>query len=165
MSHDFDDILRANRRYAESFDLAGLSGKAAAGIAVVTCMDVRVDPLPMLGLRPGDANVIRNPGGRVTPQVLEALVLATNLLGVRRIVVVEHTRCAVAGSTEAAVRQKVAEASGMDCAWQPFLVAGDQKTALTQDVAAVRSHPLIADGVEVGGFLYDVETGLVEQLV
>jgi carbonic anhydrase len=162
---DFDDIIEANRAYAETFDRAGASGTANAGVAVVTCMDVRVDPLPMLGLEPGDANVIRNPGGRVTPQVLEALTLATHLLGVRRVVVVQHTKCAVAGTTDEAVRQRVSEASGQDAAWQPFLVAGDQHEALRRDVAAVRSYPLVADGVDAGGFLYDVDTGLVEQVV
>ena len=80
MSHAFDDILAANARYAETFDRAGAEGRAEAGLAVITCMDARVDPLPMLGLRPGDAKVIRNAGGRVTPRVLEALVLATHLL-------------------------------------------------------------------------------------
>lgn len=165
MSHDFDEILQANQQYAQTFEHEGLSGKAAAGLAVVTCMDVRVDPLPMLGLNPGDANVLRNPGGRVTPQVLEALVLATHLLGVDRIMVIEHTRCAVAGSTPEAVRQRVSEASGKDASWQPFLVAGDQEVALREDVAAVRSYPLLADGVEVGGFMYDVDTGLVSRVV
>ena len=84
MSTDFDDILEANREFAKTFDLAGFDGVAHAGIAIVTCMDSRIAPLQMLGLHPGDAKIFRNPGGRVTPQALEALVLGVHLLKVER---------------------------------------------------------------------------------
>lgn len=165
MSHTFDDILEANRRYAETFDRAGAGGEAAAGLAVITCMDARIDPLPMLGLQPGDAKIIRNAGGRVTPRVLEALVLATHLLGVRRVLVIPHTRCAAARWSQAELRHKVSDASGRDASWQSFLVVEDQKQALLEDVELARSYPLIADGVEIGGFMYDVDTGKLEELV
>jgi carbonic anhydrase len=162
---DFDDLLAANRDFAADFGLAGFDGIAHAGIAVVTCMDSRIDPLGMLGLQPGDAKIFRNPGGRVTPQALEALVLGVHLLNVDRVLVVPHTRCAVATSTEAELRERVAESAGVDASWQPFSVVEDQVAALAEDVAKVRSHPLIPDTVLVGGFLYDVDTGLLEQKV
>ena len=79
MPDDFEDLLAANRTYAHTHDLAGFDGIAHAGIAVVTCMDSRIDPLGMLGLKPGDAKIFRNPGGRVTSNALEALVLAVHL--------------------------------------------------------------------------------------
>ncbi|GAB2447200.1 carbonic anhydrase [Nocardioides hungaricus] len=161
----FDDLLAANRGFAASFDLAGFDGVAHAGVAIVTCMDSRIDPLGMLGLRPGDAKIFRNPGGRVTPQALEALVLGVHLLNVERILVVPHTRCAVASSTEAELRERVAASAGRDASWQPFHVVGDQEAALREDVQKVRSHPLIPGSVQVGGFLYDVDTGLLEQLL
>lgn len=165
MTQTFDDILEANRGYAAAFDRAGADGTAEAGLAVITCMDARIDPLPMLGLRPGDAKVIRNAGGRVTPRVLEALVLATHLLGVSRVMVIPHTRCAAARWSEAELRAKITEASGKDASWQTFLTIHDQLQGLRDDVAAARSYPLLAEGVEVGGFLYDVDTGKLEQLV
>lgn len=165
MSHTFDDILTANARYAETFDRAGADGTAGAGLAVITCMDARIDPLPMLGLRPGDAKVIRNAGGRVTPRVLEALVLATHLLGVRRVMVVPHTKCAAARWSENELRHKISEASGKDASWQTFLTINDQLRGLREDVEMARSYPLIADGVEIGGFMYDVDTGKLEELV
>ena len=84
MSDAFDDLLAANRTFAESFDLEGFDGVAHAGVAVVTCMDSRIDPLRMLGLRAGDAKIFRNPGGRVTSAALEALVLGVHILGVDR---------------------------------------------------------------------------------
>ncbi|WP_299447678.1 carbonic anhydrase [uncultured Phycicoccus sp.] len=161
----FEDLLAANAEFARNFDLAGFDGVAHAGIALVTCMDSRIDPLRMLGLAPGDAKIFRNPGGRVTPQALEALVLGVHLLGVRRILVVPHTRCAMASATEEDIRQRVGESAGVDASWQRFGVVADQDDALRQDVAAVRAHPLIGERALVGGFVYDVDTGLLSRRV
>ena len=159
----FDDLLAANREFAETFDLGGFDGVAHAGVAVVTCMDSRIDPLRMLGLSHGDAKIFRNPGGRVTPAALEALVLGVHLLGVERVLVVPHTRCAVASSTEAELRERVAASAGVDASWQQFHVVSDQVQALREDVHKVRAHPLVPGTVDVGGFIYDVDTGLLEQ--
>lgn len=161
----FDDLLAANRTFAEEFDFGGFDGIAKAGVAIVTCMDSRIAPLAMVGLQPGDAKIFRNPGGRVTPQALEALVLGVHLLGVERVLVVPHTRCAMAASTEPELRRRIGESAGVDASWQRFGVVLDQRDALLQDVAAVRTHPLIGDRAEVGGFLYDVDSGLLEQVV
>jgi len=165
VSHDFDDILAANRDFARDFGLSGFDGVAHAGIAVVTCMDSRIDPLGMLGLKPGDAKIFRNPGGRVTEQALEALVLGVHLLNVKRILVVPHTRCAMASSTEAQLQERVGASAGQDASWHRFHVVEDQKAALEQDVHTVQAHPLIPDDILVGGFLYDVDSGLLDQLV
>ncbi len=164
MSH-FDDLLQANRRFADRFSLGGFDGRARAGIAIVTCMDSRIDPLRMLGLEHGDAKIFRNPGGRVTPQALEALVLGVHLLNVQRILVVPHTRCAMASASERELRERVGASAGQDASWQAFHVIEDQRGALLADVRAVRSHPLIPDTVAVGGFLYDVDSGLMERMV
>ena len=165
MSGDFDDLLAANRSYAESFDLAGFDGIAHAGVAMVTCMDSRIDPLRMIGLRAGDAKILRNPGGRVTERALVALVLGLHLLGVRRVLVVPHTRCAMATSSEQELQRRVSESAGQDASWAELGAVHDQEAALQEDVARVRSHPLLGDRVQVGGFLYDVDTGLLAQLV
>jgi carbonic anhydrase len=159
----FDDLLAANRDFAASFDLAGFDGVAHAGVAIVTCMDSRIDPLRMLGLKAGDAKIFRNPGGRVTPQALEALVLGVHLLRVERVLIVPHTRCAVASNTADQLRAKVGESAGVDAAWQEFLVVEDQIATLEDDVHKVRTHPLIAGRALVGGFVYDVDTGLLDQ--
>jgi carbonic anhydrase len=160
---DFEDLLAANREYAADFTMSGFDGVAHAGVAVVTCMDSRIDPLRLVGLEPGDAKIFRNPGGRVTPQALEALVLGVHLLNVDRILVIPHTRCAMASNSEAELRERVGASAGQDASWQAFHVVEDQVAALTEDVARVRSHPLIPDSVKVGGFLYDVDTGLLTQ--
>ena len=161
----FDDLLAANRDYADHFDQPGFDGIAHAGVALVTCMDSRIDPLRMLGLKHGDAKIFRNPGGRVTPQALEALVLGVHLLGVNRILVVPHTRCAMASATLEDVRRRVGESAGQDVSWQTFGMVEDQMAALADDVHKVRAHPLIPDEVAVGGFLYDVDTGLLDRKV
>ena len=161
----FDDLVEANRRYAETeFSTGGFDGIAHAGVAIVTCMDSRIDPLRLVGLHPGDAKIFRNPGGRVTSNALEALVLGVHLLGVKRILIVPHTRCAMASNSEQELRAKVGESAGQDASWQGFHVVTDQRAALGADVAAVRSHPLVPESVAVGGFLYDVDSGLLDQL-
>ncbi len=161
---DFTDLMTANRDFAETFELGGFDGVAHAGVAIVTCMDSRIDPLRMLGLRHGDAKIFRNPGGRVTTAALEAIVLGVHLLGVERVLIVPHTRCAMANNTEADLRSKVGASMGVDASWQAFHVVSDQVAALHEDVQKVRSHPLITDHTRIGGFLYDVDTGLIEQL-
>jgi carbonic anhydrase len=160
---DFDDLLAANREFAETFDLKGFDGIAHAGVAIVTCMDSRLDPLNMVGLKPGDAKIFRNPGGRVTSPALEALVLGVHLLGVERILIIPHTRCAMNLHTERELREKVGESAGVDATWQAFGVIDDPIKALEEDVQRVRTHPLIPRTVLVGGFMYDVDTGLLDQ--
>jgi len=161
----FEDLLAANRRFAETFALSGFDGVAHRGVAVVTCMDSRIDPLGMLGLQPGDAKIFRNPGGRVTQAALEALVLGVHLLNVKRILVVPHTRCAMASSSLEELRERVSRSAGQDASWQTFGVVEDQEAALEDDVRTVRAHPLIPESVEVGGFLYDVDSGLLDRRV
>lgn len=161
----FDDLLAANRTFADGFEMSGFDGVAHAGVAMVTCMDSRIDPLRMIGLEPGDAKILRNPGGRVDEQALVALVVGVNMLGVERILVVEHTRCAMAGSTEQEMRARLSASSGEDASWMTFGVITDQRATVRDDVARVRAHPLVTDQVVVGGFLYDVDSGLLHQVV
>src|SRR5689334_14437470 len=104
---DFDDILAANRAFAETFDFGAFDGIAKAGVGLVTCTHARIDPLGMLGLKPGDAKILRNPGGRVDDLTLDALVISVHMLNVDRIVIAPHTRCAVASNPESALREKL----------------------------------------------------------
>ncbi|MBW8172343.1 carbonic anhydrase [Ornithinimicrobium sp. Arc0846-15] len=161
----FDDLLAANANYAKDFTFEGFDGIAKAGVAIVTCMDSRIDPLRMLGLKHGDAKIFRNPGGRVTDAALEALVLGSHLLNVDRVVIAPHTHCAMASSSEADLCKRVGDSAGHDATWQRFHVVEDQMQALREDVARVCAHPLIPDSVEVGGFLYHVNSGQLEPVI
>ncbi|WP_072314818.1 beta-class carbonic anhydrase [Agrococcus sp. Marseille-P2731] len=164
MDHAFDDLLAHNREFSANFDLQGFDGVAKSGVAMVTCMDSRIDPLGMIGLVPGDAKILRNPGGRATERTLVALVLGANLLGVDRILLVQHTRCAMASKSERELLADISSAAGHDASWLDLGAIEHQELAIIEDVHRVRSHPLIGDRARVGGFLYDVDTGLMRQV-
>jgi carbonic anhydrase len=162
-SGTFGDVLAANEQYAGSYTLGGLPARAARGLAVLTCMDSRLEPLAMLGLAPGDAKILRNAGARVTEDVLRTLVLAAYLLGVTRVMVVAHTHCRMAAGSEDAVHDEIRAAGGPDTRSIAFLTTGDQEASLVADVQRIRSWPYLRD-VEVGGFLYDLDTGRLRQV-
>ena len=159
----FADVLEANEAYASGFRLAGLPARAGKGLAVLTCMDTRIEPLAMLGLRPGDAKILRNAGARVTEDVLRTLVLASYLLGVDRAMVVAHTKCRMAAGSEDDVHEAVAAAGGPDTRSLAFLVTDDLEETVRDDVQRLRSWPYLSR-LRVGGFLYDVDTGRLKQL-
>jgi len=161
---DFDDLLAANARYATQAP-RGFDGIAHAGIAVVTCMDSRLQPLEMLGLFLGEAKILRTPGGRVTPDALIGCVLGAHLLHVNRILVIAHTRCAMASGSDAQIRERILSATGADLGDLTIGATTDQEGALAEDVQLLRAHPVLAGRVAVGGFLYDVDSGLLSQLV
>jgi carbonic anhydrase len=159
----FDDVLEANKRYREQFHDTGLAGTAARGLAVLTCIDSRIDPLAMLGLRAGDAKIIRNAGARVTDDALRSLVLAANLLGVKRVCIVQHTDCAMVGRTDEALRARIGAIRGVDASGWTFLATTDQLATLREDIGRLRSCPLLPPELDVGAFVFDVHTGeLVE---
>jgi carbonic anhydrase len=161
----FDDLLAANRDYAEAYSSADLKGRAARGLAVVTCMDSRIEPLQMLGLSKGDAKILRNAGGRVTDDVLRTLVLAVHLLGVDRVMVVAHTDCRMATVTDEQVHTAIRESAGLDTRSLEFRTMDDQEASLAEDVQRIRSSPYLPDGLPVVGCRYDVATGQVQVVV
>jgi carbonic anhydrase len=119
----------------------------------------------MLGLAAGDAKILRNAGARVTDDVLRTLVLAAYLLGVDRVMIVQHTRCRMASGSEDDVHAAVAAAGGPDTRSLSFLTTQDQPAALRADVQRVLSWPYLAGRVRVGGFIYDLDTGLLNPVV
>jgi carbonic anhydrase len=164
MSDDrFADVIAGNAEYAATVDLGNVPGTAARGIAVLTCMDSRIDPLRMLGLRRGDAKILRNAGGRVTDDVLGTLVLARYLLGVERVMVVAHTRCRMASGTASDLHRAISEAGGPDTRPIEFLTTSDQEQSVRDDVARIRSSAYLSD-LAAGGFRYDVDTGILQQI-
>lgn len=158
----FDDLLTGNVRYAERFHDSGLSGRAQRGLAVVTCIDSRIDPLAALGLAAGDAKIIRNGGARVTDDVLRTLVLASHLLGVSRVLVMPHTDCRMASGDESGIHRQIMDDHGVDTRSLEFRTVSDQRAALALDVTRIRSFPLLQKGVTVGGVIYNVTTGALE---
>lgn len=160
----FEDLHDANQRYQAMFHDPGIRGQAAKELAVLTCIDSRIDPLAMLGLQPGDAKIIRNAGARVTKDALRSLILAVNLLNVRRICVVQHTDCAVMGTTNDEIRARIRASIGLDASGWDFLASADQASALRDDIALIESCALLPPGLEIGGFVFDVHTGELVQM-
>jgi carbonic anhydrase len=160
----FADVLASNQAHVKTFSPVAAAGVARRGLAVVTCMDSRIDPLAMLGLAAGDAKILRNAGARVTDDVLRTLVLAAYLLGVQRVMVVAHTGCRMAGCTETDVHEAIVASGGPDTTSLSFLTTTDQEQALRTDVARVRAWPYLHDLV-VGGFIYDLHTGALRRIV
>ena len=160
----FADVVAGNELYAREYTASELSGWAARELAVVTCMDSRIDPLRVLGMRPGDVKILRNAGARVTEDVLRTLVLATYLLGVRRVLVMPHTDCKMASGEEADVHLAIMDRFGVDTRSIEIRTVTDQRSALITDVTRVRAFPLLPADLVVGGALYDVTTGRLEPM-
>jgi carbonic anhydrase len=160
----FKDALNANQGFAETFQGSQLTGSAAKGLAIVTCMDSRISPLAVVGMASGDAKILRNAGARVTEDVLRTLVLATYLLGVDRILVMPHTDCRMAQSEEADIHATISQQYGVDTRSLEFRTEQDQRKALATDLIRIRSYPLLRKGVVVAGAMYDVSTGVLEPL-
>jgi carbonic anhydrase len=159
----FEDVLAANEEYAREFALAGLGGRAAKELAVLTCIDSRIEPLPMLGLAPGDAKILRNAGSRVDDGVLATLVVAHRLLGVTRAMVVAHTDCRMGVAREAELHEALAAAGGPDTGDLSFAVGAGLEETVRRDVDEIRASSHLA-GLEAAGFLYDVETGRLSRV-
>jgi carbonic anhydrase len=136
-----------------------VAGTAARALAVLTCIDSRIDPLAMLGLRAGDAKIIRNAGARVTDDALRSLILAVNLLGVSRVCVVQHTNCAMVDCTEEEIRARIEAQRGVDTAGWDFLATTDQLATLRHDMALIEQCPLLPSDLQVAGFVFDVHSG------
>lgn len=157
----FLDVLQANEKFAATYQNVNLKGRARRGLAVLTCMDSRIDPLAMLGLAPGDAKILRNAGARVTDDVLRTLVLASFLLGVQRVMVVAHTDCRMTVEDEADVHRAIAAVGGPDTRSLSFLTTRDVRESLVADVQRIRSFPYL-EGLQVAGFLYHLDSGRLE---
>jgi carbonic anhydrase len=150
-------LLTANEAYAAARANVADS-KPSRRLAVVTCMDARIDVFAALGLHLGEAHVIRNAGGRVTDDVLRSLALSTHVLGVDTVVVMQHTNCGLAGVTDEELR----EATGADLGFFPI---DDHAAALREDIDQLAATPYLGTLKTIAGFVYDVESGEINDVV
>jgi carbonic anhydrase len=161
----FHDLVIANSEYAEKFHAPKATGVARRGLAIVTCIDSRIDPLRMMGLTAGDAKILRNAGARVTDDVVNTLVLTTHLLGVDRILVMPHTDCRMTAPSDQVLHEEIMQASGVDTHSLQFPTVSDQRAALAHDVARILNCPYLKAGTVVAGGIYDVHKGRLDLLV
>ena len=150
-------LLAANRDYAAARANVADS-RPGRRLAVVTCMDARIDVFAALGLHLGEAHVIRNAGGRVTDDVLRSLTLSCHVLGVDTVVIMQHTQCGLAGVTDEELRTL----TGADFGFFPI---DDHTTALREDIALLTTKPYLEPLTLIAGFVYDVESGEIDDLV
>jgi carbonic anhydrase len=155
-------FVKANERYAASFTKGALPMPPARRVAVVACMDARLDPARVLGLEEGDAHVIRNAGGRAADAV-RSLVISQQLIGTREVVVVHHTDCGMLTFTDEQLRQKVRDELGAESE-APYYSFTDLDESVREDVAAIRTSRVLLRDVPVTGFVYDVRTGRLRQV-
>lgn len=153
------DMLAANDEYAASFTKGDLPMPPARQVAILTCMDARLIPANFLGLQEGDAHVIRNAGGRASDDAIRSLVISCELLGTREFLVIHHTDCGMLTFTNEDLRQKLQDKLGADASEIDFLPFADLEESVREDVATIRSSPLIPNDIPVTGFVYDVRTG------
>lgn len=154
---EVDRLFAANRGYAAARANVG-DPRPSRRLAVVTCMDARIDVFAVLGLHLGEAHVIRNAGGRVTDDVLRSLALSGHVLGVDTVVLMQHTGCGLAGRTDAELRQL----TGADLGFFPI---DDHTAALREDIELIAGKPYLQPVQVISGLVYDVETGQIADTV
>lgn len=157
-----DRALDANKQYADAFRKGSLPMPPARRLAIVTCMDARIDPAKALGLEEGDAHVMRNAGGRIADS-LRSLAISQALLGTEAVMIVHHTDCGMLTFTDESLRAKLRE-RGVDADDVAFLPFRDVEESVRADLAIYERSPLVRHDVPVRGFVYDVKTGRVHEV-
>ena len=160
----FDELFAANTEFVKNFKSQDLKGEAKKGLAIVTCMDSRIDPLRIIGMSAGDAKILRNAGARVTEDVLRTLILATTLLNVSKVLVMPHTDCRMASGTEEQIHATILERSGIDTRSVEIRTVSDQLSALKSDLVRIKQFPLLPKDIEIVGAIYNVKTGELKRI-
>src|SRR5438876_9286194 len=153
------EFLKANEGYARTFQKGHLPMPPARRVAVLTCMDARLDPARLLGLEEGDAHVIRNAGGRASEDAIRSLVISQQLLGTNTVVVIHHTDCGMLTFSNADLRTKLKQELNANAEHIDFLPFKDLEQSVRDDVATIKNSPLLLKNIEVSGFIYDVKSG------
>ena len=158
-----DDILKNNAQYAEGFDKADLPLPPALSMAVVACMDARLDTHKLLGIQEGDAHVIRNAGGVVTDDVIRSLVISQRLLGTREVVLIHHSDCGMLTFRDDAVKDAIQADTGLrpSFAMEAFR---DLEGDVRQSIARIKASPFVPVKDQVRGFVYDCATGRLNEV-
>jgi len=158
-----DELLQNNAAYAESFDKGDLPLPPAKGVAVVACMDARLNVYGMLGLEEGDAHVIRNAGGVITDDEIRSLAISQRLLGTREIILIHHTDCGMLTFTDDELKEQIQEEAGIKPHF-PMESFSDLEADVRQSIARIQHSPFIPHKDGVRGFVYEVETGRLREV-
>ena len=159
-----DELLRNNEAYASSFDKGALPLPPGKKVAVLACMDARLNPYGVLGLKEGDAHVIRNAGGVVTDDEIRSLAISQRLLGTEEIILVHHTDCGMLTFTDDQFKKQIQDETGIKPPWvvEAF---GDLDEDVRQSIARIKASPFIPKKHSVRGFVYDVSNGRLREVI
>ena len=158
-----DELVRNNESYSRSFEKGDLPLPPAKHVAVLACMDARLDVHKILGLKEGDAHVIRNAGGGATDDAIRSLAISQRLLGTKEIVLVHHTDCGMLTFKDDDLKQKIESETGIRPAFA-FEAFGDLEQDVKQSIARIKASPFIPNKSSVRGFVYDVHTGRLNEV-
>lgn len=160
-----DDVLRENSKYAEAFKLGNLAMPPARKLAIVACMDARLTVEQVLGLKTGDAHIIRNAGGIVTEDALRSLLISHYLLGTQEFMIINHTDCGMLTFKDEDLRKKLHEATHTTAVGpEAFHAFGDLEKNVREQIEKVKSHPWIPKTIPVRGFIFDVKSGKLKEV-
>lgn len=160
----YEENLAANQQYAEKFALGHLPMPPARKLAVVACMDARLTVEQFLGLKTGDAHIIRNAGGLVTEDALRSLIISSHLLGTRTYYVIQHTDCGMLTFTDEKLRGKLKMETGHDASHLHFHSFSDVEKSVKKQLQTIQSNPFLPRDIDVHGFIYDVRTGKLREI-
>ena len=158
-----DELLANAERYAESFDRGGLPMPPAKRVAVLACMDARLNPYGLLGLNEGDAHVIRNAGGVVTDDEIRSLAISQRLLGTEEIILIHHTDCGMLTFTDDEFKRSIEQETGIKPEWAAEAFS-DLDADVRQSIARIKASPFIPRQDAIRGFVYEVETGRLREV-
>ena len=158
-----DELLQNNAAYAESFDKGDLPLPPAKGVAVVACMDARLNIYGMLGLQEGDAHVIRNAGGVITDDEIRSLAISQRLLGTREVILIHHTDCGMLTFTDDELKAQIQEEAGIKPHF-PMESFSDLEEDVRQSIRRIQASPFVPHKDSVRGFIYEVETGRLREV-
>lgn len=158
-----DELLANNARYADAFDQGGLPIPPAKKLAVLACMDARLDVHALLGLNRGDAHVIRNAGGVATEDAIRSLLISQRLLGTQEIILIHHTDCGMQTFTDNQLKQQIERETGVRPTFD-LEAFGNLEDAVRESMARIKASPFIPNKSSVRGFVYDVRTGRLNEV-
>jgi carbonic anhydrase len=160
-----DEVLSANQKYAAAFQLGQLSMPPARKLAIVACMDARLTVEQVLGLKTGDAHIIRNAGGIVTEDALRSLIISHHLLGTQEIMIINHTDCGMLTFHDHELKHKLQQATHTSVvAPAVFHAFADLDANVREQIQKVKTHPWLPSSIPVRGFVYDVRTGKLREV-
>jgi carbonic anhydrase len=160
----FEENLAANQQYAEKFTLGHLPMPPARKLAIVACMDARLTVEQFLGLKTGDAHIVRNAGGLVTEDALRSLIISSHLLGTRTYYVIQHTDCGMLTFSDEKLREKLKTETGHDASHLHFHSFSDVEKSVKKQLQTIRNNPFLPRDIDVHGFVYDVRTGRLREI-